>query len=151
MSEIYKEKLENGVTVLVTDKSRQVAGDRWYIKLLCTATMPVKKEMIKVRADDDPELFAMIRKHIGKNVRKDFIQERNFVDEQEKNDVIGELLARLDDNIKGYLASEKFPARFLDRCYEEARTTCLAIISQPTGEQAVDDDAPADFSSCFRD
>ena len=90
-------------------------------------------------------------KHIGNKVTKDFVQERNFVDERERNDVTDELLARLDVNIKGYLASENFPARFLDRCCDEARTACLTKIAQPTGAQAGDDDGPADFSACFRD
>jgi hypothetical protein len=151
MSEIYKEELANGITARVTDQSRLVAGDRWYIKLVCTVSLPVKEEMIKVRDDDGPELLSMVRTWLGSEINKEFVQERNFVDEQEKNEVVAELLARTKENIKGYLASAKFPAPFLDRCCDEARTACLAEINLPNEEQADDDDGPTDFSGCFQD
>ena len=151
MSEIYQEKLANGITVRVTDQSRQVAGDRWYIKMVCTASLPVEDGMIKVRDDDDPELLAMVRTRLGSEVMKEFVQERNFVDVQEKGEVMAELLARIKGNIKGYLASPKFPVSFLDRCCDEARTVCLTMINRPTEEEADDTEGPADFSGCFQD
>jgi hypothetical protein len=151
MSEIYKEELANGITARVTDKSRQVAGDRWYIKLVCTVILPVAEGMVKVRDDDGPELLTMVRTRLGSEAMKEFVQERNFVDEQEKDEVLAELLVRTKGNIKGYLASAKFPAPFFDRCCDEARTACLAEINLPTEEQADDDDGPTDFSGCFQD
>jgi hypothetical protein len=151
MSEIYKEELANGIMVRVTDKSRRVAGDRWHIKLVCTVSLPVEEGMIKVRDDDDPELLAMIRTLLGSEVMKEFVQERTFVDVQEKDEMVAEMLASTKGNIQGYLASVKFPASFLDRCCDEARTACLTMINQPTDEQAGDVVGPADFSGCFQD
>ena len=151
MAEISKEKLENGVTVVVTDNSRPVAADRWYVKLLCTVILPVEDGMMKVYPGDSPQLHAMIRQHLGDHLTKDFVQERNFVDEQEKSEVVRELLARIEGNIKGYLASANFPALFLERSCDEARAACLAMIAQPAPDQSGEDDGPADFSACFKD
>ena len=151
MSEIYKEELANGITVRVIDQSRQVAADRWYIKLVCTVSLPVDEGMITVRDDDAPELLAMVRRRLGSEAMQEFVQERNFVDEEEKDEVVAELLARTKGKIKGYLASAKFPASFLVHCCDEARTACLAMINLPAEDQADDDDGPADFSGCFQD
>ena len=101
--------------------------------------------------EDNPELLAMVRTRIGSEVIKEFVLERNFVDAREKDEVVAELLTRTKENINGYLASPKFPAPFLDRCCDEARTACLAMINLPTEEQVDDDDGPTDFSGCFQD
>ena len=148
---MYIEKLDNGISVRVTDQSRQVAGDRWYIKLVCTVSMSVEEGAIKVCDDDGPELLARIREHIGNEASKDFVLERNFVDEREKDDVSDELLIRIKENIKGYLASDKFPSLFLDRCYDEARLVCQNVTDLPVAEQSGEDEGPTDFSDCFRD
>ena len=148
---MYSEKLNNGLSAKITDHSRQVAGDRWYINLVCTVTLPVDKELFKNKAEDDPGLFARITDHIGEEIRKDFVLERNFVDDSEKDDVVDDLFARLKDNIKTYLAVEKFPARLFDESYDKARTICLTMTERPQDGSPVDEDGPADFSACFND
>jgi hypothetical protein len=149
---MYRKKLDNGVYVQVTDQSRQVAGDRWYIKIVCRITMPIKEGIIKLRGDDDsPELLARISDRIGDEAKKDFVLERNFVDEAIKEEVSEELLSRIKDNIKGYLSMEKFPSHFLDSCYDEARLACQTMTEQPFAEQSGGDEGPADFSGCFKD
>ena len=148
---MYRKKLDNGVSVRVADQSRKVAGDRWYIKIVCTASMPIKEGMLKVRGDDDPELNARICKWIGNEASKDFVLERNFVDGREKDDVSDELLTRIKENIKGYLTSDKFPSLFLDRCYDEARLVCQNMTDLPLAEQPGEDEGPTDFSDCFQD
>jgi hypothetical protein len=148
---MYRKKLDNGVSVQVTDQSRQIAGDRWYIKIVCSVTMPVKEGMLTDRGGDGPELLTRICDCIGDEARKDFVLERNFVDEREKDDVTDELLARIKENIKGYLSLEKFPSLFLDSCYDEARIRCQCSAGVSLAEQPGDDEGPADFSGCFRD
>jgi hypothetical protein len=103
------------------------------------------------RCDEEPQLRALIRRRMGDELSMDLIQERNFIDEGVREEVSRELLARIFENMTGYLSAESFPGRFFDMRYEEAKKACLVDLARGDDNHADDDDEPADFSACFRD
>ena len=148
---MYIKKLDNGLLVRIEDHSRKVAGDRWYIKLVCTASMDVDREKLKACGNGDPELLSRISEHIGQEISKDFLLERNFVDDRDKDGVVEELLSRIKENINIYLAAERFPEFMLTDRYQEASKICRTLVGRMEPEDPVDEEGPADFSACFND
>ncbi|MFN2367134.1 MAG: hypothetical protein ABR523_11850 [Desulfurivibrionaceae bacterium] len=153
MKIVSEQNLDNSLCIRITDQSRRIAADRWYIKMVCEVKMPLTDEHLeKMRADEGPEQFSAIRRLLGDEITMELVQERNFVDEAARQDVISGMLASIDENISGYLASASFPARFFGLRYRQAKKLSQLETVVPGDEPREDeDDGPADFSACFFD
>ncbi len=151
MEPILEKKLVNSLNIKITDHSRLIAADRWYIKIICSVFMTLTEQHFGGRHGDEPDLFASIRRRMGNELSMDLVQERNFIDAEFKEEVCRELLARISENMTGYLSSESFPGRFFDIRYEEARTACLVDLARADDNNEAGNAEPADFSACFRD
>ncbi|MFO7606531.1 MAG: hypothetical protein R6W72_09560 [Desulfurivibrionaceae bacterium] len=153
MKIISEHNLDNSLCIKITDQSRRIAADRWYIKMVCEVKMPLTDENLeKVRSDDRPENFSAIRRLLGDEITMELVQERNFIDEAARHEVISGMLASIDENISGYLSSASFPARFFGLRYRQAKKPSQ-METVPPGDQPgeAEDDGPADFSACFSD
>jgi hypothetical protein len=151
MELIEEKKLANSLNIKITDHSRLIAADRWYVKVVCTVFMTITDKHFADRHGDEPKLFSLIRGRMGDELSMDLVQERNFIDADVREEISRELLARISENMTGYLASASFPGRFFDIRYEEARKACLVDLARGEDNRGDDDDEPADFSACFRD
>ncbi len=151
MEPILEKTLTNDLNVKITDHSRLIAADRWYIKIVCEVSLTLGGDHFADCREDDPELFGLIRHRIGDVIRMELVQERNFVDTAVKEDIVRELLTRISENMTGYLSSESFPGRLFDMRYDEARKACLVDLARGDDNYEAGDDEPADFSACFRD
>lgn len=151
MELIEERKLANGLNIKITDHSRLIAADRWYVKIVCSVVMPLTEQHFSGCLDAEPELLASIRQQMGDELTMDLVQERNFVDEAVKEDVSQELLARIAENMTGYLAADSFPTRFFDMRYQETKKSCLVDLARVGDSSTNDDDEPADFAACFTD
>ena len=151
MELIEEKKLANSLNIKITDHSRLIAADRWYVKIVCSVVMTLTDKHFADCHGDEPELFSLIRSRMGSELSIDLVQERNFVDAGVREEISRELLARISDNITGYLAAASFPGRFFAMRYEEARKACLVDLARGVDKHVDDDDEPADFSACFRD
>lgn len=141
--------LGNGVTFTISEHSRPIAADRWYVKVVGVITLAPAAEHWAGIAEPDPTLLALVQRHLGDELEHRLIKERNFIAAVDKEEVVGELVAKLTENIGGYLAGEDFPARFLAMKYRQAREVCrLAMVREATsGDEA---EEPVDFSHCFK-
>ncbi len=146
-----EKKLANSLNIKITDHSRLIAADRWYVKIVCSVVMTLTDKHFADHHGDDSELFSLIRRRMGDELSMDLVQERNFIDAEVREEVSRELLARISENMTGYLAAESFPGRFFDIRYEEVKKACLVDMARGTDDHEEDDDGPADFSACFRD
>ncbi|MFZ5775644.1 MAG: hypothetical protein ACOY3Z_09200 [Thermodesulfobacteriota bacterium] len=153
MNILAEQKLENGAFLLVEDRSRKIAGDRWLSKVSCRAIIPLAEACDSLPADlDDPALRAEVLARLGQEIVFSLDKERNFVDEKEHPEVLRKMVEDVFANMRAYLATPSFPEKLLRKRYEEARQACLIERQYASLPQSGDeDDGPADFSSCFRD
>lgn len=151
METLVEKKLANGLAFIITDRSRLIAGDRWYLNIVCEVSLPLTDAHFADCGEDTPALSGQIRQLMGAELKLELSQERNFVDDAVKDDLSQELLARITDNITDYLAAESFPSRLFASRYREAKKNCLLNMARGVDIPADDEVGPADFSACFHD
>jgi hypothetical protein len=146
---LAEKKMNNGVVFTITEQSRVIAADRWYVKVVGVISVPVTDAAFAEIGEEDPILKARVRLVLGDGVEHQLVKDRNFVDAAAKDAVVSELVAQLMAAIGGYLEVEMFPARLLARKYREAREICRVEMGREEGAgEGVEE--PADFSHCFR-
>lgn len=150
MKLIDKKHYVNGMSMELIDMSRKIAGDRWFVKLVCELSMPISDDFFVMHHDDGEELLQAFKKKLGGVLRYSIIKERIFIDEQDYQSVWDELFAQFDKIAHDYLSKDVFPARLLAREYEKFK---LSYQSQPqiVPDDVEEDEGPADFSMCFKD
>lgn len=149
---LYSEIFGNGLEISVIDQSRKIAGDRWLVKIKCTVesrrqTNTPQSSSSQGRIQEQKSGLTEDRE----GVLKVFFRERNFVDSEERESVVAELLEQLKSTVLPYLRSDS------------ALQKLLATKGDPEKEQSDQADAenrfahldreegPADFSSLFRE
>lgn len=149
---IFDRELANGLHVVIRDNSKRIAADRWFVKLNCLCEMEIDPASL-ARLTMGAEELAAFSKEQGGKARHQFIKERNFVDEGEREEVVAELLAQIEDTTLAYLATSGFATNLLqqnvDDFCQEYRVRQEMGLNRDSGED--DDDGPADFSACFED
>ncbi|MDH3360527.1 MAG: hypothetical protein OEL55_06605 [Desulfobulbaceae bacterium] len=151
MQFIKEKKLANGLTLSFTDYSKPLAADRWFVKMQGEIKLPLPETIWPDTDKNDTALFTLIKEQMGDSVSYILTKERNFVDAAEKDMVLSDLVAQVEENLISYLSNPTFAQKLFARKYEEAREQCL-IDQQKTPVSVIDDDdSPADFSACFRD
>jgi hypothetical protein len=82
----------------------------------------------------------------------EFTKERNFVDENVKDEVVSAIIGQIHDNSLAYVANPVFAANLLqqkvDQFIQEQNVRREMGMVHDDEEE---DDGPADFSACFRD
>ncbi|HSH13916.1 MAG TPA: hypothetical protein VLA15_09210 [Desulfurivibrionaceae bacterium] len=149
MKMLLEKKLANGLSFTVTEQSRLIAADRWYVKVVGVISLPLTDAALAASVDDEPLLQARVRRYLGETVEHQLVKDRNFGDAAARTAVVGELVDQLVSAIGAYLEVEAFPARLLARKYQEAREICRLEMDREGGA-SVDADEPADFSHCFK-
>jgi hypothetical protein len=146
--EIIEEKvLANGALLSIVDESKKIAGDRWCIKLRCLTTISWAEWMDQYVAEEaDP--YEVVRKSL-EPITHEIVKERNFIAQSEKDQIIAEMLASLQDNVEHYLASPNFTKNCFLKHLQEWREA-QKMMSMMKAEETSDGDEPADFSGCFR-
>lgn len=151
MESITEKKLGNGVIISVSDHSRKIAVDRWYIKVICQCSIKITEDLYNDIKQETTEIAACIRSQLGDMAQLELVRERNFVDEREKDQVVAEIHNKINDLIFGYLSSEQFPRKLFASSYDEAKLKCLAVKGSMDDQQDECEEGPVDFSECFRD
>lgn len=151
MESVTENKLGNGVTISVSDHSRKIAADRWYIKIVCQCSIEITEDLISSKEEDSPEIADCIRRELGDTALLELVRERNFIAEGDKDQVVSEIHDKISDLASGYLSSELFTRKLFASSYDEAKMKCLAGGAAIDGHQEECDEGPADFSECFRD
>ncbi|HIJ91243.1 MAG: hypothetical protein OEV89_11145 [Desulfobulbaceae bacterium] len=154
MDIIEQRTLGNNMTLTVYDQSKKMAGDRWLIKIICEAELPVDEEFFSLLSEDDLALQAEIREAMAGSVKFSATKERTFVAETERASMVECMVADILSNMVTYLNRPEFPAKLFARKYEELRMACSTARHYrglPNEEHEMDgDDGPADFSACFK-
>lgn len=155
MEILEQRKLDNTMTVTVYDQSKKMAGDRWLIKIICEAELPVDEEFFARVDEADLALQAEVREAMGGSLTFAVTKERTFVAESEREALVERMVAEIMTNMLDYLNRPDFPERLFARKYVEIREACATARHYRSLAEAEkdgdDDEGPADFSACFKD
>lgn len=137
---IEQQQLENGIELLLYDRSRLTAGDRWQVQLICEAHIPVDESCWEKVIEDDHGLLSDIRKMLGERLVFVTTRQRNFIDAKEYEKVLQEMVHQVHSSMLEYLVKPHFPREFFRKQYREARQKVLL-------RQAMDRQADTLFST----
>ncbi len=155
MEIIEQRSLANNMTLTVYDQSKKMAGDRWLIKIICEAELPVGEEFFSRMPETDLALQAEVREAMAGSVKFSATKERTFIAETERASLVELMVADILTNMVTYMNRPEFPEKLFARKYEEIRLACSTARhyrSLPDEDRDGNDDVgPADFSACFKD
>ena len=115
---IISHALQNGLTLKFIDESRKIAADRWYVRVWVTIDIPVDiKWFANGSLDDVP--FDRIANALGEKVGFRQKKERNFVSDDEKDQVVQDICERSLETGRGYMGSDSFAAKFILKSFAE--------------------------------
>ncbi|MDY6903637.1 MAG: hypothetical protein SWH61_03030 [Thermodesulfobacteriota bacterium] len=115
---VETKQLDNMIELEIYDQSRQVAGDRWRVTLVVKARVPVEKRFFKDEGQDSPDIADM-QNVLGDHVTFEQRRERNFVDENEKDEMWRAIYDQFAESTLGYIAHPDFPMKLILREYKE--------------------------------
>ncbi len=112
-----KVHLENGLTVEFWDESKHLVGDRWYvgIRAMVAIDIPDRSQEGFVK-----EHIEVLRSALGDRIYFQFLEERNFIPENEVERLKEELKEIFLKNSLSYLSHPDFARKFLLVKSEEA-------------------------------
>ncbi|MFH1020570.1 MAG: hypothetical protein V1782_08200 [Pseudomonadota bacterium] len=155
MEIIEQRSLENDMTLTVYDQSKKMAGDRWLIKIICEAELPVDDGFFSRVPEADLDLQSEIQEKMAGSVKFSATKERTFIAETERAALVELMVADILTNMVTYLNKPGFPEKLFARKYEEMRKACdtarhyrLLQNEDRDGDDA--DEGPPDFSACFK-
>ncbi len=111
--------LDNGLTIHLDDQSRRVTADRWLVSLAAKIDVPVGRVAPDVATSSGVskrEILAVL----GETVTYEFVSERNFIHEDERQSVFESLVDSFLKSSKVYLARPEFPGRFVLRQFKKS-------------------------------
>ena len=149
---IADKKIRDGISITFYDRSREIVGDRWQVELAGEVEIPVSETFWTAVHESDGDLLNCVRKKIGNRLHFSVSRIRNFVDQEDKQPVLDEMVRRFEENIMHYLDSPNFTQKLFVKNFNEAREKCIAERNQAAlPDQPEDEDqGPADFSDLFK-
>ena len=122
---IDQQQLENGIELLLYDRSRVTAGDRWQVELKCEAHIQIEESYWDMVTEEEDRLLPDIRKILGDRVVFVATKQRNFVDANERETVLQEMVQQIHSSMLEYLKKPHFPQEFFKKQYRDARQKVL--------------------------
>ena len=148
-------RLENNMTLTVSDQSKKMAGDRWLVRIVCEARIPVGEEFFSRMVEEDYALQTEVREAMAGALSFSVVKERTFVADAERAALVELMVAEIMANMLTYLNRPEFPERLFARKYEKVREACSTARHyrslKDEDRDGDDDEGPADFSACFKD
>ena len=112
--------LDNALTLELNDMSRVIAGDRWLVSLKARVQSPIATRYFDNHPEREKALETMNRVY-GDKVIFENIREKHFVNQNEKESCLRELLNILKENLLSYLSHPEFAKRFVISKYQELK------------------------------
>ena len=122
---IDQQHLENGIELLLYDRSRITAGDRWQVELRCEAHIPIDESYWDVATPEEAKLLQDIRRILGGRLIFITTKQRNFIDATEREAVLQEMVQQVHSSMLEYLKKPHFPKEFFKKQYREAHQKVL--------------------------
>lgn len=122
---VCRHKLGNGIELILLDRSRVTAGDRWLVELKCEAHIKTDEDFWALVDSEDQKLHEDIQKIMGDCLVFETTKQRNFIDADERETVLQEMVRQVYSSVLGYLKKPHFPQEFFKRQYRENRKKLL--------------------------
>jgi hypothetical protein len=146
--------LKNNVQVAFYDLSKTIAGDRWFVRVCCVAKLPLLDVFFE-GLEEDKEIVNAMKEACDAELTMEIVKDRNFIDEQLKDDVVKQFILQIEENSIGYMSSDIFPQKLFLSKFEEFKKKHLLTKASEGNSASRDvldeDDGPTDFSACFQD
>jgi hypothetical protein len=111
-------ELRNGLRLELLDTSRKITGNRWQVVLTISINIPVR--MLSKDDSGQAELHVEeIVSSLGESVIFEQKKERNFIDENQKDDVLNEMVDSFVNSSIDYVSNPDFPKRYIMRQHRE--------------------------------
>jgi hypothetical protein len=114
-----KNRLENGLELIIFSHFIHTAGDRCQVTFEAVIDMDIKEEFFKDQALNDLDMNKVVSILGDKTIYR-YVKTRNFIAEDEKEKIFGELKQQFLDNTLPYISSQSFPAKLIKRNYTTA-------------------------------
>jgi hypothetical protein len=137
----------NGLTLTYIDESKKIAGDRWQIKIRCVASLPLNETMRAVLRELSPEEQEFIHNELTDGLRHEQLWERQFVDNEVKEQVMAKELER-STKLFPYLSQADFGEKLFNQRLSELRQAFKQRPLPPDTASTIPE--PDDFSACFK-
>lgn len=111
--------MSNGLILELWDRSRPVAGDRWFVVLETRIAVPIRKDTLP------PELKALadqVVSTLGNEIIFSRKEERNFISTTEMPNLIKDMQDRVLAMAPGYFGHGDFAAKFIRKTYLASQT-----------------------------
>jgi len=102
--------LKNGLTLEIYDQSREIAGDRWLVKMAAKIDIPIDQLHLDDGLNKQVSLNSL-KESFDNFVRYEQKRERNFVGDQQKDSVFNDLVTSFLTSTREYLSHPHFAAR----------------------------------------
>ena len=116
---IEESTLENGLTLHLYDRSRRVAGDRWFVSLLAEIEVPIDRDQLLGCHHGPEQVIDDFIKEARGTVVFRMEKERNFIDEREREEVMDGLLHTLKESCLDYFGHDSFGPEFVRRRFKD--------------------------------
>ncbi len=105
-------ELDNGLILKIQNRSKKIAGDRWFVAFTACVEIDVNPELFK--GDDiSEEQIKGIQALAGETATYTYENERNFIDANKKDSVFQELKESFFDSNLKYLSMPEFPKKLM--------------------------------------
>lgn len=115
---ITTQRLDNGLNLTFFDQSKQIAKDRWYVCVMVQMNIPIEKKWFDHHLVDDLE-FQDMRHVLGDTILFEQKKERNFISDDQKNNIIKEICDNTEEIAKCYFSLNDFAAKYIMKQYTE--------------------------------
>lgn len=111
--------LDNNTVLKVYDRSRKIAGDRWFLSIAVQVEISVHQlNSISIEGYGTINPDDMVR-DMGDVIIFEQKIERNFVDNDQKDLLFEQLLESYLKNSTAYLSHKNFPIRYASKTYRD--------------------------------
>ncbi len=141
--------MDNGLQIDIFDKCKMIAGDRWYVKIVCVTTGSYPAEKCKELLNEE-QYTAFVEKYPDCKISFQYDKERNFVDDRVKDEAVQELVDQIRDSNLDYMAKESFAENLLRNRVDEFIQEFEVRKQMGLLDNKEDVDEPDDFSACFQ-
>lgn len=122
---IERHHLDNGTEIVLYNHSRRMSADRWIVELQCVAYIPIDDSYWSMVEQEDLKILDGIRKKIGDRLTHTFSNKRLFVPEEEREELLREMVHQVYGGMMEYLKKPNFPAKLFKKLYHENRQRLL--------------------------
>ncbi len=140
--------LENGLTITIYDKCKQIAGDRHFVKISCVVEGCFSEESCAPLLTEE-QLTAFNAKYPQGKLTYQFDKERNFIDEGVKDEVLQELVSQCEATYD-YISATQFSQNLLSKTVEGFIQEFQVRQEMDLVEKTQEVEEPDDFSACFK-